>query len=76
MSLQGDRATAGGGLGGLPGEARELGETAVGPVVDERAEHTGQVSRRGHAVQRAGFDQRGERCRPRRHDFTAHIRSG
>ena len=45
---------------GSPGPGQELGDPAVGPVVDELGENVGEVGLGIDAVQLAGLDQRGE----------------
>jgi hypothetical protein len=54
------RGKRGRSVGGLPSPRREFGEAAVWPVVDELAEHVGQIGFGVYAVQFARFDQRRE----------------
>src|SRR3954470_18824120 len=53
-------ALKGSGCFGGPGPGQQLGEAAVGPVVDELGQHVGEVGLRVDGIQLAGLDQRGE----------------
>src|SRR3954464_11027144 len=53
-------ALEGSGCFGGPGPGQQLGEAAVGPVVDELGQHVGEVGLRVDGIQLAGLDQRGE----------------